>query len=60
MGRVNDERDDTKMCDEKNCSTCLNGIPDDLAERTCENECSEHYGDWVGDDDTCEDWEELR
>lgn len=44
----------------KTCATCQYGKPDDLGDRICTNVDSENCADWVGDDDTCECWEESH
>lgn len=44
----------------KTCQTCRYGAVDELADRICVNGNSEHCADWVGDDDSCEDWDENQ
>lgn len=45
--------DDTERC----CRTCRYGEADKLCDRICVNADSERCADWVGNDDTCEEWE---
>ena len=47
--------------DGKSCGTCRhNKYDSDSGDFVCTNSSSEYFADWVGCDNSCEEWEERE